>query len=425
MKNIGVFFLIILTSFYLFPFEFQALPGVNTKMVMAGIALIIIAIELIQKRMPQINRDFFIVFIYAFAISVIALVSYVWNGTHDYSFVRYPLPVFVWWAGAYTLYSSIKVVHKSISIELIARYLIVVCVLQCVLALVIDQTPPFKSFVNSVVGGKEGFMIGLEGRLSGIGCALDVAGGRFAAVMVIIAFLSVRKEARHQSFWMIFYIISTIVLILIGNMIGRTTTVGVIVAFAYWLYRLHTTEYASYFVKRLSMAIICLLPFIIYLYHSNDIMYDYTRFAFEGFFSLWEKGEWDVTSNNALKEMVVFPDNLKTWIIGDAFAMNPSEYEPYYIGPMYKGFYKQTDIGYLRFIFYFGILGCMAMVIFISQVAKICINRFVQYKMMFLMLLVVNLLIWTKVTSDIFLVFALFLCVPREVGSEVADANEI
>ena len=33
---------VILTSFYFFPFETVALPGVNTKMVLAGVSLLIL-----------------------------------------------------------------------------------------------------------------------------------------------------------------------------------------------------------------------------------------------------------------------------------------------------------------------------------------------------------------------------------------------
>ena len=35
------------------------------------------------------------------------------------------------------------------------------------------------------------------------------------------------------------------------------------------------------------------------------------RFGFEGFFSIYEKGHWETNSNNILKNMVIFPDNMK------------------------------------------------------------------------------------------------------------------
>ena len=57
------------------------------------------------------------------------------------------------------------------------------------------------------------------------------------------------------------------------------------------------------------------LPIIISMYNNNPAVREDIRFAFEGFFSLAEKGEWDVSSNDRLMNMYVFPDNAKTWII--------------------------------------------------------------------------------------------------------------
>lgn len=415
---------IIITSFYLFPFEFKFLPGINTKMVMAAIGGILVVTQLAQKRKATISRPFLRILLFAFLISLIALVSYTYNNTIDYSFVRYPVSIFVWLGGAYCLCQWLKLAHGVLSVELIGRYMIAVCALQCVLAIAIDRYLPLKGFVNSFLGGEELYMGVLEGRLYGIGCALDVAGGRFAAILVIIACLSTQNKTMFHPLWTAFYIASTLIIIVIGNMIGRTTTVGAVIAIVYWIYMLCKREARNTFGKYLFLTAICILPYIIYLYNYDMIIRDYLRFGFEGFFALVEKGEWDVGSNNMLKDMIVFPDNIKTWLIGDAYAMNPSEYDPLYVGPVYKGFYMNTDVGYLRFIFYFGIVGCIAMIMFIYNVSAICIDKFPHYKTMFLMLLLINLIIWVKVTTDIFLVFAPFLCLGLSKNEENATLGK-
>lgn len=403
---------IILTSFYLFPFEFKFLPGINTKMAMAGIGAVLLVLQLAKKRTATVDIDFLRIVVFGALISFVAFISYTYNNTIDYSFVRYPISIFVWMGGAYCLCQWIKNVHGYLSVDLVGRYMITVCSLQCILALSIDRLPPLKAFVNSFLGGEELFMSVIEGRLYGIGCALDVAGGRFAAILAIIACLSTQKKVTSQPLWMSFYIISTLIIVVIGNMIGRTTTVGMVIAIVFWIVVYTRKLEGNQFVKNLALAIIGVLPLIVYLYNTNPIMQDYLRFGFEGFFSLVEKGKWDVGSNNILKEyMIVFPDNLKTWLIGDAYAMNPSQYDPLYIGPTFKGFYMNTDVGYLRFIFYFGVIGCFTMILFIYEIASICMKKFPHYKLMFLMLLIINLIIWLKVTTDIFLVFAPFLCI--------------
>ena len=77
-----------------------------------------------------------------------------------------------------------------------------------------------------------------------------------------------------------------------------------------------------------------------------------------------------------------------------------------------------TDVGYLRFIFYFGIMGLVLFIYFFWRVAQICVRRFNSYEILFLMILAVNMIGWVKVSTDIFLVFALFLCVAEEEGVE-------
>ena len=411
-KFIKIAISIIFTSFYLFPFEFKFLPGINTKMAMAVIGGVILLLRLAQRKMADFDKDFGKIVAYGSLISLVAFVSYTYNNTIDYSFIRYPVSIFVWMGGAYCLCQWINKSHGYVSVELIGRYMIAVCAIQGRLALAIDRYPPLKYFVNSFLGGEELFMSVVEGRLYGIGCALDVAGGRFAAILTILAYLSTKKQTQSQPLWMVFYVVSALIIIVIGNMIGRTTTVGMVIAIAYWMIVSIKKDSERVFIKYLILSILVATPYVVHLYNTNIVMQDYLRFGFEGFFSLVEQGKWDVGSNNVLREyMIVFPDNLKTWLIGDAYAMNPSEYDPLYIGPVFKGFYMNTDIGYLRFIFYFGIIGCLTMILFIYKVATICIERYSQYRAMFIMLLIVNLIIWFKVTTDIFLIFAPFLCV--------------
>ena len=112
--------------------------------------------------------------------------------------------------------------------------------------------------------------------------------------------------------------------------------------------------------------------------------------------------------------MFVFPNNLKTWLIGDGYFDNPYGRDPYYTGPIWHGFYQQTDVGYLRFIFYFGIIGMLFFAFYMCKAAWICVKRFPNQWLLFVAVLFLNYIIWFKVSSDLFLVFALFLCISQE-----------
>ncbi len=416
---------VILTSLYFFPFSFTFLPAVNTKMAMAGVGLVIQGLQLGRARNSIFSKDMVTISLYALMVSFTSFIAVTLNETRDYTYVSYIISMWVWLSAAFVAVKYMRTVHGYISVELVCNYLIAVCVFQCVSALVIDFVPTVKNFALTYIsdlGPTQMELMKEAGRLFGIGAALDPAGSRFAAVLTIIVFMATRLAATNRNKYLVGYILAFIFIAIVGNMIARTTTVGVIIALAFLLYSigLHrmaisksTGRIILWFVGILVVAV----PLLTILYHTNEQFHDNLRFAFEGFFSLAEKGRWEVSSNEILKNMIVFPDNLKTWLIGDGYFDNPSS-DIYYTGPSYGGFYMQTDIGYLRFIFYSGLFGLGAIFSFIWKVGHISIHKFKQQQLLFWMLLVVNYTVWLKVSTDIFLVLALFLVIGKEENDE-------
>lgn len=380
--------------------------------------------RLAQRRDAGINKNFFVLSLLALGISLISLLTMTINNTPDASFLTYFVSMWVWMGGAYTVVRWLDTAYGYVNVRLVCNQLIAVCVIQCLIAWTKDVYPPLQAWVDSFVGG-EAFMGNTkEARLSGIGAALDVAGLRFSAVVVMIGYiLSKAEELSHKQ--VVTYLISFLIIAIIGNMMSRTTTVGVGLALVYWIYSTNLLSLKQN-IKNQKLwfwlgGILCvIIPVFIYLYFANDTFYKNIRFGFEGFFSLWETGEWQTSSNDILLEhMVVFPDNWVTWLIGDGYAANPMDktlsfFDPYYTGPIYHGYYKGTDIGYLRYIFYFGLVGTFVFVFFMWKSAWACIHRFKNYKMMFLMILLVNYIGWFKVSTDIFLVFAIFLVLSKK-----------
>ena len=420
IKYIGIVLLVLLTSCYYFPFETIFLPGANTKMILAAISLPVILVQMASGVIKGVRRDFSQLLLWALFMSLACLFSVTYNGTNDHSYTSYIVSMLVWLGGAYIVISCIKWWHGYITPRLVCNYVIAVCVAQCFIAYAIDLFPAFDNLVNSFIAG-QGYMGNVDGRMHGIGCALDVAGLRFSSALVMIAFLVVHAnpEEKKYSPW---YIVAFLIISVIGSMLGRSTLVGISLALAYWF--IVTVFYNEGWVAKNKRRLLkwfigvlaVVIPLVIYFYNTNQAFHDNLRFGFEGFFSLWEKGKWDVNSNNILKNMIVYPDNMKTWVIGDGYIVNPLGTDPYYVGEIYGGFYKGTDIGYLKFIFYCGLLGLSIFIMYFIRVSQVCINRFNAYKVMFIMILFINFIGWFKVSTDIFVVFALFLCIkPDEV----------
>lgn len=415
LRILSVILVGIITSLYFFPFVSSLIPLANTKMVLAVFGLITLGYKLARGQKAEMNKEFFILSIFAIGVSLVGLLAVTVNGTSDYTYASYIMSMWVWLGGAYFVINCIRYAHGDVSVKLVANYLIGVCVAQCLIAYTMEQYAPLKSFVDSLVVS-EGFMGKAKGRMYGIGAALDVAGMRFASVLIIIGYLLVglRDKLTPKAQWS--YIVSFCLITLFGNMIGRTTTVGaalaLILILLYTIFDYKKNDNVRLFWGKFGKMLLFFVPIVIYLYNTNQTMHDNIRFAFEGFFNLFEKGEWQTNSNDSLLNMYVWPDNLKTWIIGDGYFNNPLKTNPYFIG---RGagsvFYMHTDVGYCRFLFYFGLTGLVLFILYFCNVAAVCISRFTQYKLLFFLLLLLNFVIWLKVASDLFSVFALFLCI--------------
>lgn len=407
-------FLIILTSLYLFPFFCSYLPTINTKMLMAACSLGLLLVTVAMKRSASVDDNLFTASIYAGVVSLVGLAAVIINGATDYTYASYIMSMWVWLGGAYVVVSAIKALHGRCTVLHVCNYFIAVCVAQCTIAMMVDSLPAVKTWVDGFVVG-EGFMGTNEDRLYGIGASLDVAGMRFAAILIMIAVILQKIQNTDWQKYQTFYILAFLYIFVVGSMIGRTTGVGAILALAYWVkMNAGNLNFKSNAFKISALIIVLGVVACIYLYNTSPSFYKNVRFGFEGVFSLIETGHWETNSNNRLVNMVVWPDNIKTWIIGDGYFNNPLSSNEYYIGGGIGTFYMNTDIGYCRFIFYFGVIGLAAFIAYFLNVCKICCNLHNNYKPLFILIVIANFIIWGKVASDLFVLFAPFLLITEE-----------
>ena len=399
------------TSLFLFPFFPAMGSAINTKMVLAVLGAGAFAMDKSSKRDASVASDILILILLSALISVWALFVVTRFNTDDYSYAKYVVSFAVWMSAAYFVIWFIRQVHGKISVDLICDYVIGVCVFQCILAYLMSLFPPLKSFIDAILGDSVGAMGIIEGRLYGLGAALDPAGLRFSAALVLNVFMMTRTDFGETPWKGALFIIAFVVIAVLGNMIARTTTVGLIISILYLVLFLLFNRNDSGNRSFLHVSVPLILFFVlisIWLYNVSPAFRDNMRFGFEGFFSLVEKGRWEVRSNEVLKKMIVWPETLTTWVIGDGYFNSPLD-TPDRFGQTYTGYYMKTDIGYLRFIFYFGTIGMLGMVAFFFAITYICAKSNKDIKWLFITLLLINLVGWLKVSSDIIMVFAPFL----------------
>ena len=419
IKGILMVLTTIILNFYFFSIDLRFMPSVNTKMVLGGLGLFVLAYQLVKKGGALINKDTFVLSVCAALVSLAGFVSVVYNGTPDYTYATYLISMWVWLSAAYVVVTWMRWAHGTVSVFIVCNYLIVLCVAQCSLALGMEFYPPLKQVVYSLLDEGTVAFMEKKDRLMGFGAGLDVAGSRFAAILIMIPFVCMQYRQKVTKYIPL-YILAFFIICVIGNMIGRTTTIGAILAVASFFVFSKFYQMDA-FNKRLGLWLMGLLvvvvPICAIAYNTVPEFHDLLRFGFEGFFSLAEKGEWEVHSNEMLKEGFIFPDNPKTWLIGDGY-FGTTDLDPYYTGRRWAGFYRGSDVGYSRFLFYFGLFGLLAFSFFIFKAGMVCVRRFNAIKYMFIVLLALNFIYWVKVSTDIFLVFALFLCISQSENEE-------
>lgn len=414
---------VVTISFFFFPVILTAFPVTNTKNLMAGLGVIVAVFEITRKHNVLLDKNLFSIGMLAVLVSLSGLLSVVYNDTPDYTYAMYIRSFFLWLFSAYFVAFVIRMLNGRLGVDLICNYLILTCVIQCVLVLLIDANSAVKSWVDStfidMLNAKD------IDRMYGIGASLDVGGSRFASVLVIIGYMLTLDRVMKNAKLMYMYIFSFLFILVVGSMVGRTTNVGGVMGLLFLLWKNREVLFShknQNFLIIFCVVMVVGISVAVYFYNNNDAFRENVRFAFEGFFNWWQTGEWKTGSTDNWKTMFVWPDNTKTWLIGDGYFDGPSGVDPYYVGPTNFGFYKWTDIGYLRFIFYFGLIGLVTFIIYFFKVAITCLSRFKEYRGMFLLLLLFNFVLWCKVSTDIFLVFAPFLCISREENDEYENS---
>ena len=405
MPRIVQVFMVLLTglmmSFYFHPVFFTAYPFYNTKVMLAVLGGGVLVFNTIRTKDYTLSKGLLNALMIAGVFALVNYISLIINQTEDYSYTSYPVTVLVWVIGAYGAINFIRWTHHKVTIELVVRYLAGVGAFHSILSQLIDKNDAVKDIVTSI------FYVSPDmeemGRLYSFGVALDPSGVRFAVTLIMIAgVLTLSKVVKKSISLMVFYFLCFVIISVLGNIISRTTTVGMglgllIFVLSTGLYKFVIKVGKIKTMRVLGIVLALGIPLTIYFYNTNASFRDQVEYGFEGFFNLFESGDFETGSTDVLATMWVWPQDNKTWIIGSGVFLSKAGDFTYF-----------SDIGYCRFVFYSGLIGLTVFGFsFIYNAVHFSI-RYPRYKYIFLLMIVVTFVVWTKVATDIFQLYALF-----------------
>jgi hypothetical protein len=407
MILIGV---LITCSYY--SFELAALPsGPNTKMIVAVMGLVWFAYDNLLRRSRrgvQLPQVMVVGLLFAGLYSIINIFAIEFNATDDYSYANYVTTFLVWIFSVYPAIALIRLTHGEVTLPLITYYLVAVTLFQCITGLIMDNSPAFDEFNSKIVLWERDFFDRI-GRIRCFSTALDFGGVRFSLVLILIMGMLGRDESVRKSKGAMFYLLlSFFVIAGIGNMVARTTTVGVVVGLVILVIcmlgsgpRLGGSKYiiGLFFV---TLALVSVVG--VYLYNTDEYYYNLIRFAFEGFFNLVENGEFTTDSTEVLESMWKWPSDTKSWIIGTG---------------IYGTWAYGTDIGYCRLILYSGLTGFVVFALSFVYYAYYFARKYPRHVWLFVGYLAMTFIVWMKVSTDILMIYAFFFWFTAEESDRI------
>ena len=405
MPRINHIFMVLLTglmmSFYFHPTELRVLPGYNTKIMLAIFGVAILVFNIIRTKDYSLSKGLLYSFMIAGAFSFVNYISLIINESDDYSYANYPISALIWIMGAYGTINFIRWTHSKVTIELVVRYLAGGAAFHSILSQLIDRNDSIRNFVTSIFYISDS-MEEMQ-RLYSFGVGLDPAGVRFAVILIMIAgVLTLSKVVKKSIGLMIFYFLCFAIISVLGNIISRTTTVGMglglfVFAISTGLYKFVIKVSRIKIMRVFGVMLAIGIPIVVYYYNVNPSFQNQIEYGFEGFFNLFESGEFQTSSTDELSTMWVWPQDTQTWLIGSGLFLSKSSDFTYF-----------SALGYCRFIFYSGLIGFTVFGLYFVYNAIYFAIRYPRYRYIFLLMIVVTFVVWSKVATDIFQLYALF-----------------
>lgn len=406
MPRIVQIFMVLLTglmmSFYFHPVFFTVYPVYNTKVMLAVFGGGMLVFNTIRTKDYALSKGLLYALMIAGLFALVNYISLTINNSDDYSYTSYPASALVWILGAYGAITFIRWTHKKVTIELVVRYLAGGAAFHSIFSQIMDKNDVVKNFINSI------FFVSSDmeemNRLYSFGVGLDPAGVRFAVILILIAgVLTLSKVVKKSIGLMIFYFLCFAIISVLGNIISRTTTVGMglglfVFAISTGLYKFVIKVGKIKIMRVFGLILVLGIPLTIYYYKVNASFREQIEYGFEGFFSLVEEGEFQTSSTDELSTMWVWPHDTQTWLIGSGRFGSRDVGNYYYF----------SDIGYCRFIFYSGLIGITVFGLYFIYNSIYFAIRYPRYRYIFLLMIVVTFVIWSKVATDIFQLYALF-----------------
>lgn len=383
---------IFLLFLYIYPQTILGFP-ISTRIIMGMFSLLI----LLKRFCPTI----FVPLKGSIAIGLFSIITAVYNTTYDFKFLWYLGSMLLILLAAYFFFSLFpQYTENCNSINAVLKIFVIAVLIQSIAAVTMFVFPTLGEILQNIfpiVANETQLELSMGFRLLGLGTAFFGAGVTNGLALIIIVYLYLRDNIQSIIIWMPCYLF----IFFAGLMMARTTVVGFVISLLLLLTwkPLGKKSISKKLKWTVSFIIALVLAVSFMLVNTNE---DLLNFAFEFFYNYEKSGSFESASTNDMLTMYRWPEDLKTWLIGDGMFNTKN------------GYYMKTDIGFLRLLYYGGIPIILAYFYFswyiILKIRKLGIDRLLQYflTICFVYQIVLN----AKGLVDLnYFFFLVFLCI--------------
>lgn len=414
MRIIKKFLLLFLIFTLIFKPEFIFIPhSVNLFFGLLGIIFVLInkkksKLIFMQARLKQHS-----LFLLLLPFVVVSFFSILINGSFDLYYPRYAISIILGFYSFYLVAVLFYHIYGKMSFQKLSDYFVLSECIFLTIALLSFTTPGLYEYLNSLQKFNEisqDAMDRTEGaRLISIGAQFFSASiiNGFSLMMIALNFLF----CRMSNLKIILYFLAFIFITVVGMMMGRSTMIGAFIGFGLITYALIGGNRNNHklLISFVSATFFLYLAYVCILSSYTSDYEELAEFGFETFINYNSGQGFHAHSNERLADMYnTIPDNLKTWIIGDAKWSEGDHY------------YKRVDTGYLRGLWYFGIVGLIALFYYYIKTIYYYIYQQKQFEnkryIVFLSFVVYTVVLNYKGPVDLILLLLPFMyCTKSEV----------
>lgn len=341
-KVIGYPFIIFSLIIYIYFLKINFFP-VYLILPYLFLGFVFFVFEVVKKGLAR--KYFYYFFLIAISV-VLASFSYIYNVDSDLFYVKENLILsLILFFSAFSIKKIYKLYDVDFNFKNVVFFASIALAVQLIFSLCVNFLPSLFNVVIKIVNidglSSDALQDFSEARLVGIGASFFASGIINSFFLILLAYnINFNCERRNYFLLLTLYLIISIT----GILFSRTTIIGILLSSLFFL------NYRNLFKVSL-----VLVPSVILLFvYGRGLAESNSQIAFGLDFLFNFEDSQASSSFDGLKEMYeILPDSLKTWILGDA------KYKIVSDNGEFLEYYKNTDVGYFRVIFYNGLIGLL------------------------------------------------------------------